>query len=148
MVPDDEELKREILRHFHDHELAGHPGIANTITAVTREFWWPEIRQFTTAYVRGCAVCQSTKPNTVHPKPPILPITHEQQQYPFQTIAMDLITDLPVSRGYVTITELFEAAYLPFYLSTYSHHTGLSTPSHVPLCHMTPLDPCDLASQR
>ena len=29
VVPDDEELKREILRHFHDHELAGHPGIAN-----------------------------------------------------------------------------------------------------------------------
>ena len=43
MVPDDEELKREILRHFHDHELAGHPGIANTIMAVMREFWWPEI---------------------------------------------------------------------------------------------------------
>ena len=48
VVPDKEELKREILRHFHDHELAGHPGIANTIMAVTWEFWWPEIRQFTT----------------------------------------------------------------------------------------------------
>jgi hypothetical protein len=34
VVPDDEELKREILRHFHDHELAGHPGIANTVMAV------------------------------------------------------------------------------------------------------------------
>jgi hypothetical protein len=83
VVPDDEELKRGILRHFHDHELAGHPGIANTMMAVTREFWWPEIRQFTTVYVRGCAVCQSTKPNTVRPKPPMLPITHKQQQYPF-----------------------------------------------------------------
>jgi hypothetical protein len=51
VVPDNEELKREILRHFHDYELAGHPGIANTMMAVTREFWWPEIRQFTTAYV-------------------------------------------------------------------------------------------------
>ena len=33
----------------------------------------------------------------------MLPIMHEQQQYPFQTIAMDLITDLPVSRGYDSI---------------------------------------------
>ena len=32
MVDGEEELKREILRHFHDHELAGHLGIANTIT--------------------------------------------------------------------------------------------------------------------
>ena len=103
VVPDNEDLKREILRHFHDHKLAGHPGIANTMMAVMWEFWWPEIQQFTTAYVRGCAICQSTKPNTVHPKPPMLPIIHEQQQYPFQTITMDLITDLPASRGYNSI---------------------------------------------
>ena len=32
-----------------------------------------------------------------------IPITHEQQQYPFQTITMDLITDLPVSRSYDSI---------------------------------------------
>jgi hypothetical protein len=38
VVPDDEELKRKVLRQFHDHQLAGHPGIANTIIAVAREF--------------------------------------------------------------------------------------------------------------
>ena len=32
-----------------------------------------------------------------------MPIAYEQQQHPFQTIAMDLITDLPVSRGYDSI---------------------------------------------
>jgi hypothetical protein len=48
-------------------------------------------------------VCQSTKPNTVHPKPPMLPIMHDQQRYPFQTIAMDLITDLPTSERYNSI---------------------------------------------
>ena len=61
-----------------------------------------------TAYVRGCTVCQSTKPNTVRPKLPMLPITHEQQQYPFQTIAMDLITDLPVSCGYDSILTIVD----------------------------------------
>jgi hypothetical protein len=55
------------------------------------------------AYVRGCAVCQSTKPNTTRPRPPIMPIASEQKQLPFQTISMDLITDLPISQGYNSI---------------------------------------------
>jgi hypothetical protein len=38
----------------------------------------------------------------------MLPITHEQQQYPFQTIAMDLITDLPVSHGYDSILTIVD----------------------------------------
>jgi hypothetical protein len=43
VVPDEEELKKEILKQYHDHQLAGHPGIANTVVAVTREFWWPGV---------------------------------------------------------------------------------------------------------
>jgi hypothetical protein len=103
VVPDDNELKRKVLQQFHDHQLAGHPGIANTIIAVTREFWWPEVRKFATAYVQGCATCQSTKAGTTHPKPPILSVTSPEQQNPFQTISIDLITDLPISEGYNSI---------------------------------------------
>ena len=103
MVPDKQELQQSILRQYHDHELAGHPGIANTTVAVIREYWWPEVRKFVMAYVKGCATCQSTKPNTVRPKPPIMPIISEQVLTPFHTIAMDLITDLPVSQGYDSI---------------------------------------------
>jgi hypothetical protein len=43
VVPDEEELKRNILRQYHDHGTAGHPGISNTTVAVMREFWWPEV---------------------------------------------------------------------------------------------------------
>jgi hypothetical protein len=64
VIPDDEEMKRKVLQQCHDHGLAGHPGITNTILAVTREFWWPEVRKFTTAYVRGCGICQSSKAGT------------------------------------------------------------------------------------
>jgi hypothetical protein len=38
VVPDNEEMKRKVLQQCHDHGLAGHPGIMNTILAVTREF--------------------------------------------------------------------------------------------------------------
>ena len=108
MVPDRQELQRRILQQYHDHEMAGHPGIANTMIAVMREYWWPEAKKFITAYVQGCATCQSTKPNTVCPKPLIMPIISEQVLTPFHTIAMDLITDLPVSQGYDSILTIVD----------------------------------------
>ena len=54
-------------------------------------------------YVRGCATCQSTKARTNTPKPPHHPITAENPEIPFGTIAMDFITKLPLSDGNDTI---------------------------------------------
>jgi hypothetical protein len=39
----------------------------------------------------------------MRPKPPLVPITSGQVQQPFQTISLDLITDLPPSEGYNSI---------------------------------------------
>ena len=53
----------------------------------------------------------------------MLPITHEQQQYPFQTIAMDLITDLSASHGYDSILTIVNqgctkaAVFLPCHIT-------------------------------
>ena len=55
------------------------------------------------AYVKGCAVCQSTKPRTSQAKPPLYPIPPEHYETPFGTIALDFITKLPESNGYDTI---------------------------------------------
>jgi hypothetical protein len=53
-----------------------------------------------TDYVRGCATCQQNKINTHRPR--VCPYTESQSQKtrcPFQQIAMDLITGLPLSKG-------------------------------------------------
>ena len=71
--------------------------------AVVCEYWWPEVKKFVMAYVKGCATCQSTKLNTVHPKPLIMLIILKQVLTPFHTIAMDLVIDLPMSQGYDSI---------------------------------------------
>jgi Integrase zinc binding domain len=89
---------------YHDHKSTGHPGIFNTYASVARDYWWPDMKCFVVQYVKGCAVCQSTKPNTVQPKIPIYPITTmETHAYPFQTISWDLITDLPKKEGFDSI---------------------------------------------
>jgi RNase H-like domain found in reverse transcriptase/Integrase zinc binding domain len=96
VVTDDLSLQRSILHMYHNHESAGHPGIFNTYVSLARDYWWPDMKQFVVQYVKGCAICQSTKPNTVQPKVLIYPITTmETHAYPFQMISWDLIMDLP-----------------------------------------------------
>jgi Integrase zinc binding domain len=67
---------------------------------VAEDYWWPTMKQFIQNYVKGYATCQLTKPNTHQPKPPLMLITVEMGAIPFQTISLDLITDLPMSKGY------------------------------------------------
>jgi Integrase zinc binding domain len=73
----DSPLRREIVAHYHDHQTAGHPGIFYTYLLVTRDYWWPDVKQFVKNYVQGCAICQATKSRTTKPKIPIFPITME-----------------------------------------------------------------------
>jgi hypothetical protein len=99
----DEGLFRKILETYHDHPSAGHPGILKMYQMVKEVYWWPHQRDFVTKYVQGCATCQSTKLGTTCPKIPIMPITPKEQAPPFVTIALNLITDLPLSQGYNSI---------------------------------------------
>jgi Integrase zinc binding domain len=103
VVVEDNTLRREVSSLYHDHRLAGHPGISKTLELLTRDYWWPTVKDFITSYVKGCVVCQSSKANTVRPKPPPFPITPTTEAMPFETVAMDLITDLPVSKGFDAI---------------------------------------------
>ena len=50
-------------------------------------------------YVEGCAICQENKPFMHRNNSNLVPITPEHQ-LPFQTVAMDFITDLPKSEGF------------------------------------------------
>jgi transposase InsO family protein len=66
------------------------------------------MKEWVQQYVKGCGICQQNKANTRPMKPPLYPITPEQGARPFQTIAMDWITKLPLSSGYdsiLTITD-------------------------------------------
>jgi hypothetical protein len=104
----DKGLRKKILEVYHDHISAGHPGILKTYQIVSKDFWWPQQRDFVTKYVQGCTICQSTKAGTTRPKSPIMPITPKKQAPPFATITLDLITDLPLSQGHdsiLTITD-------------------------------------------
>jgi len=96
-------LKRGLISLFHDSTTAGHPGITKTLALMKPYYWWPNMKNFVTEYIKGCATCQMTKVNTQPTKPPLFPIYSETNALPFQTISLDFIVKLPVSDGYDTI---------------------------------------------
>ena len=51
IVPEVEELRRQLLLQYHDHPLAGHPSIANTTASLIKDFWWPTLKHFTAEYI-------------------------------------------------------------------------------------------------
>ncbi len=100
---EDNSLRRGVISLYHDSITAGHPGISKTLWSISRDYWWPGMKNTITNYVKGCTTCQSCKNNPTNPKPSLFPITTDPHAYPFETITLDFITKLPKSQGYDTI---------------------------------------------
>ncbi len=108
IVVEDNVLRKGVTHLIHASDTAGHPGVTKTLTLLNRNYWWSGMKNFTTQYIKGCALCQSQKNITTCPKPPQFPITTNPEAQPFECIALDFITKLPPSEGYdsiLTITD-------------------------------------------
>lgn len=99
-IPENLDLRREILSKHHDLPVMGHPGMFKTLELVKRSYWWPGLWTFTKRFVDGCAICQQMKVNTHPTAPPLNPIPAAADALPFSTVTMDFITDLPASSGF------------------------------------------------
>ena len=91
--------KRDILKQYHNHPIAGHPGRDATFQAINQTYWWAGMRKRITEYVKGCATCQQNK-NLMHrQKTSLYHIPPPSNAQPLEVISMDLITQLPKSNG-------------------------------------------------
>jgi transposase InsO family protein len=99
-IPNDKDIRAEIVKSCHDSPTAGHLGKNGTLELVQCHYWWPRMGQFIERYVLGCDQCQRMKP-ALHPKAPLQP--QPVPEGPWQFIGVDLITQLPESRGYDSI---------------------------------------------
>src|SRR6266702_4611868 len=97
------EHKRLFIQAHHDAPAYRHPGINKTYQITSRWYWWLNMRQEVMDYVRGCAECQRYKINMRPTKAPLSPIFPTHEAMPFETVALDFITKLPISQGYDSI---------------------------------------------
>ena len=72
-IPKDDNLRRDIVKNYHDLETAGHPGELETYNAIKQHYWWPGLRSFVKNYVQGCGTCQQFKINRNPSHPAFLP---------------------------------------------------------------------------
>ncbi|KAH0603597.1 uncharacterized protein H6S33_007256, partial [Morchella sextelata] len=100
-VPDYDPLKLRILQLYHDAASAGHPGREKTFELVSRDYYWPLMRNYIARYVRNCHTCQRSKPNTDGKLGVLRPLPIPEQ--PWQEVSMDFVTGLPESEGYDAI---------------------------------------------
>lgn len=99
-VPPDPELRQAVVRQCHDDPTAGHPGEHGTYELLTRSFWWPQARAFVKKYVEGCETCSRRK-HHLHPRSDTQPLPTPDG--PWESIGVDLITQLPKAKGYDAI---------------------------------------------
>jgi len=81
----------------HDTKVAGHMGQYKTIKLIRRNFWWPKMNERIIEFVRSCSECQLNK--TARHQPYGLSSPLELPYAPWESIAMDFITELPLSEG-------------------------------------------------
>jgi len=90
-------LVRQIIESEHDTKVAGHMGQDKTMELSRRNFWWPNMNERIIDFVRSCPECQQNKATRHLPYGLSSPL--ELPYAPWQSIAMDFITELPISEG-------------------------------------------------
>ncbi|KAL0150908.1 hypothetical protein M9458_053827 [Cirrhinus mrigala] len=99
-------LRPQVLAKVHSTPSSGHPGIEATLRLLGNRFWWATIRQDTIKFIRDCATCNTAKVPRRLPAGLLQPLPVPQR--PWSHIAMDFITDLPLSNGYTTILSVVD----------------------------------------
>jgi hypothetical protein len=113
-VPLDANLRHDIVKAHHDSAIVGHPGRWKTHELVARNYWWPGLGRYVAKYVKGCDKCNRTKTFPTTPVGKLMPNRIPDRRW--QVISVDLIVELPESRGYnaimVVVDRLSKRAHL------------------------------------
>jgi len=105
-IPEDKELITTILESEHNSKFTAHMGQVKTIELKQRNFWWPKMDERIINYIRSCSECQKNKVVRRHPYGLSLPL--ELPYATWQSIAMDFITELPLSDKYYQLWLVIE----------------------------------------
>ena len=91
-------IRAELIAEAHQPQYSGHVGISSTTHNLRlAQVLWPGMRLDVQSFVAACDSCQRNKTSTQAPAGMLqpLPIPHER----WDTVTMDLITDLPVTHA-------------------------------------------------
>lgn len=90
------ELRRSVLEENHSQPIAGHLGIFKTYKRLALRYYWPGMHGDTVKFVNSCDACIAHKHQN---HPPLGEMGRPKVcARPFQSISIDLVGPLPVSK--------------------------------------------------
>ena len=101
-IPEDAELQEDLIRLHHDLPTSAHLGIDKTVNSLSKHFYWSHMKRSVKQYIQRCTSCQTNKPTNQLPAGLLQPLPIPTG--PWDSVSMDLVTDLPTSTsGYDTL---------------------------------------------
>ena len=85
------QLRQAYLEYYHAHPLSAHLGFIKVWNKLKHLYYWPQMRQSVSTYIKQCEICQSIKNPTQHVEK-LSPIEVGQ---PFELIGWDLMGPFP-----------------------------------------------------
>jgi len=92
-VPDDKDLKEEILRQAHQSRFAIHPGSTKMYRDLKRYYHWVKMKREVADWVAKCTTCQLVKAE--HKSPSGLLQGLPLPEWKWDMVTMDFVTGLP-----------------------------------------------------
>jgi hypothetical protein len=84
------------LEH-HKSLVTGHFGVTKTLELITRQYWWPGIREQVREFISHCDSCQRVKAANHKVGGLLQPL--QIPHHKFESISMDFITQLPMTKS-------------------------------------------------
>ena len=105
-VPNEEDLRLQVVKLHHDIPVAGHSGYEKIIGLLQRTYFWLGMTSFVKDYISRCDRCARFKGTNQAPFDTLNPL--EAPHMPWVDVMADFTTDLPISNGYNSILVIID----------------------------------------
>jgi hypothetical protein len=93
-IPENTELKMQIIYRTHNSETRGHPGRMKTTELVSKSYFWPKITHDIQNYIKSCHLYKRVKASRFAPPGYLRSLSIPFQAW--QNISVNYITPLPI----------------------------------------------------
>ena len=108
IVPDQQDLKLDLLKEIHCVPYSGHPGFTRTLEVTKRFFYWSHMTQEVRQFVLDCPVCQVEKSSHLKPAGKLMPLEIPQRKW--DHVVLDFVVGMPVQGEYDAICTVVDKA--------------------------------------
>jgi hypothetical protein len=94
-IPDEPELKQEVMSHFHNSPATRHQGCVRTLELIACHYYWPAMKFQVNRYMDSCKICQRSKGHEKDSSLQLVGIPNG----PWEEISYNFIINCPRVRG-------------------------------------------------